>query len=142
MAKSKLVEIKTKPTEVSVKEYIAQIADETKRKDSEILLKLISKVSKLKPAVWGSSIIGFGNVIFKSPGTGREVAWFVIGFAPRKSNLTIYMPGTIASQKEALKKLGKHKIGGGCLYINKLSDIDLKVLEGMIRETINKQPGN
>jgi hypothetical protein len=140
MAKSKLAEIKTKPTEVSVTDFIAQISDETKRKDSETLMKLISKVSKLKPAVWGSSIIGFGNVIFKSPGTGREVAWFVVGFAPRKSNLTIYMPGNIASQHEALKKLGKHKTGGGCLYINKLSDVDLKILEGMIKDTVKNQP--
>ena len=81
--------------------------------------------------MWGSSMIGFGNVRYKSPATGREVDWFKIGFSPRKANLSLHLMG-IEKHAEALTKLGKHKTGVGCLYINKLEDVDVKVLEKMI----------
>jgi hypothetical protein len=83
----------------------------------------------------GSSIIGFGNKRYKSPASGREVDWFKIGFSPRKANLTVYLIN-MQLHADALKKLGKYKTGGGCLYINKLKDIDMKVLEGMINATL------
>lgn len=82
--------------------------------------------------MWGSSIIGFGNVRLKSPNTSREVDWLRIGFSPRKANLSLYITGDIKKYDVALKKLGKHKTGVGCLYINKLEDIDIKVLKEMI----------
>ena len=81
--------------------------------------------------MWGSSIIGFGNKRYKSPTSGREVDWFIIGFSPRKANITIYLID-MRPHADALVKLGKHKMGGGCLYINKLADVDIKVLEKMI----------
>lgn len=81
--------------------------------------------------MWGASIIGFGNMIYKSPTSGREVAWFKIGFSPRKANFSLF-PINIESHAAALQKLGKHKTGGGCLYINKLDDVDLEVLEAII----------
>jgi hypothetical protein len=81
--------------------------------------------------MWGTSIIGFGDVRYKSPSSGREVDWFKIGFSPRKANLTIYLIN-MQLYAEALKKLGKHKTGGGCLYINKLDDVDIKLLEKII----------
>ena len=127
----KLVEIKTKPTSTSVVSFIDSIPDEQKRKDSHIILKLMEKATKEKPKMWGSSMIGFGNVRYKSPATGREVDWFKIGFSPRKSNLSLHLID-INRHADALKKLGKHKTGGGCLYINKLEDVDIKVLEKMI----------
>jgi hypothetical protein len=132
---AKLAQIKTKETEASVEDFINTVKEEEKRKDCFTLIKLMQKASKDKPKMWGSSIIGFGNLIYKSPTTKREVEWFKIGFSPRKTNLTVYL---INMQKhaDALKKLGKHKIGGGCLYINKLADIDMKVLEQMINATI------
>lgn len=127
----KLAEIKTKPTSSSVDSFIDSISDEQKRKDSHLILKLMEKAMKEKPKMWGSSMIGFGNVRYKSPATGREVDWFKIGFSPRKANLSLYLID-LQRHADALKKLGKHKTGGGCLYINKLGDIDIKVLEKII----------
>jgi hypothetical protein len=128
----KLAEIKTKPTGSSVDEFIAQIPGEQKRKDSVTLLRVMEKATKGKAKMWGTSIVGFGEKRYKSPATDREVDWFKVGFSPRKANLTLYLID-LQSYEDALKKLGKHKRGGGCLYINKLDDIDIKVLEGMIK---------
>ena len=133
---SKLVEIKTKPTTSSVEEFIAGVADEQKRKDSFIILDMMEKASKVKPQMWGASIIGFGEKRYKSPKTGREVDWFVIGFSPRKANLTLYLGIDVNKHAEELNKLGKHKTGVGCLYINKLADIDSEVLEKMVKASI------
>lgn len=128
---AKVAQIKTKPTESSVADFIDAIPNEQKRKDSHVILKMMEKATKEKPKMWGTSIIGFGNVRYKSPSSGREVDWFKIGFSPRKANLTVYLI-SMQPYAEALKKLGKHKTGGGCLYINKLDDIDIKVLEKII----------
>ena len=136
MAKSKLAEIKTKQTTSSVADFIDSVPDEQKRKDSQVILKLMEKATKEKPKIWGSSIVGFGNVRYKSPASGREVDWFRIGFAPRKANLTVYLMN-VALHEDALKKLGKHKTGGGCLYINKLEDVDINVLEKVITAAAN-----
>ncbi|MEO7523420.1 MAG: DUF1801 domain-containing protein [Ferruginibacter sp.] len=134
----KLAEIKTKPTALSVEDFIDAVEHEQKRKDSFILLKLIEKATKEKPKMWGSSIIGFGDKRFKSPSTEREVDWFKVGFSPRKTNLTLYFSSDIQLHTEALKKLGKHKVGSGCLYINKLADVDIEILEQMITATIKR----
>lgn len=131
----KLAEIKTKQTSASVEGFIENISNEQKRKDSLTILKLMEKATKEKPKMWGSSIIGFGNVRYKSPATGREVDWFKIGFSPRKANLTIYLID-LKRHADALEKLGKYKTGGGCLYINKLDEVDIKVLEKMIAATV------
>jgi len=89
--------------------------------------------------MWGSAMIGFGNTRYKSPATGREVDWMNIGFSPRKANLSLHLVMNIRELDNSLKKLGKHKIGVGCLYINKLDDIDMKVLEEMIKASLNKK---
>ena len=128
----KLAVIKTKETNSSVDDFINSVKDEVKRKDSSTLLKLMQKAAKEKPKMWGSSMIGFGNKRYKSPATGREVDWFKIGFSPRKANLSLHLVLDIKKYAAELKKLGKHKTGVGCLYINKLDDIDLKVLEKLI----------
>jgi Domain of unknown function (DU1801) len=128
----KLAEIKTKQTESSVPGFIDSIPDEQKRKDSQAILKMMEKATKEDPKVWGNSMIGFGNVRYKSPATGREVDWFKIGFAPRKANLSLYLGLNVKRHGDALSKLGKYKTGVGCLYINKLADIDVKVLEKII----------
>jgi len=132
----KLAVIKTKETSASVEDFINSVKDEAKRKDSFVLLKLMQKASKEKPKMWGSSMIGFGNKIYKSPATGREVVWFKIGFSPRKANLSLHLVLDIKKYAAELKKLGKHKTGSGCLYINKLDDIDLKVLEKLINTAV------
>lgn len=123
--------IKTKPTSLSSEDFINSIADEQKRKDSFVILKLMEKAMNEKPKMWGSSMIGFGNVTYKSPATGREVDWFKIGFSPRKANLSLHLID-LKRHADALAKLGKHKTGGGCIYITKLADVDIKVLEKII----------
>lgn len=128
----KLAVIKTKETDSSVEDFINSVKDEAKRKDSFVLLKMMQKASNEKPKMWGSSMIGFGNKIYKSPATGREVEWFKIGFSPRKANFSLHLVLDIKKYAAELKKLGKHKTGVGCLYINKLDDVDLKVLEKLI----------
>ena len=128
----KLIEIKTKQTDSSVSDFIQKISDEQKRKDSLVILKMMEKATKEKPKMWGSSMIGFGNFRYKSPNTGREVDWFKIGFSPRKANLSLHLGLDVQKHADALKKLGKHKTGVGCLYINKLDDVDVEVLDKMI----------
>jgi hypothetical protein len=134
----KLAKVKTTENSASVKDFIDEVKDEQKCKDSFILLKLMKKISKEEPKMWGNSIIGFGKLIYKSPASGREVEWFKIGFSPRKANLTIYLMN-LQIHENSLKKLGKHKLGGGCLYINKLEDVDMKVLEQMILATVKSK---
>lgn len=129
---AKVAQIKTKETTASVEDFINNLKDETQRKDTLQIIKLMEKATKEKPKMWGTSMIGFGNKRYKSPATGREVDWFKIGFAPRKANLSIHLAIDIQQQADQLKKLGKHKTGVGCLYINKLADVDTKVLEQMI----------
>lgn len=128
----KLAQIKTKETKASVEDFINSVKDEAKRKNSFTILKMMQKASKEKPKMWGSSMIGFGNKIYKSPATGREVEWFKIGFSPRKTNISLHLVLDIKKHSAELKKLGKHKTGVGCLYINKLDDVDVKVLEKLI----------
>ena len=127
----KLAVIKTKPTSSSVEDFINSIADEQKRKDSFLILKLMEKAMKEKPKMWGSSMIGFGDVRYKSAATGREVDWFKIGFSPRKANLSLHLID-LQRHADSMNKLGKFKTGTGCLYINKLEDVDIKILEKMI----------
>jgi hypothetical protein len=99
----------------------------------------MEKVTKEKPKMWGASMIGFGNLRYKRPPTGREVDWFKIGFSSCKANLSLYLACDIQSHTDALKKSGKHKTRVGCLYISKLEEVDLKVLEGIINATVNEK---
>lgn len=137
--KSKLAEIKTKPTTANVKDFINNIEDEQKRKDSFALLNMMKKATGEEPLLWSNSIIGFGNKRYKSPTTGREVDWLLVGFSPRKANLSLYVHNGLKKKAAALKKLGRHKTGAGCLYINKLEDVDLKILKEIIEAASSDQ---
>lgn len=137
--KSKLAVIKTKPTAASVEDFINNVKDEQMRKDSFVLMEMMRKASSEEPVLWSSSIIGFGNKRYTSPATGREVDWLRIGFSPRKANLSLYVSVGIKEHEEALKKLGKHKTGVGCLYINKLEDVDLNVLKKIIQTSLKEK---
>lgn len=128
---AKVAVIKTKPTASSVQEFLDTITDEEKRRDSQIILKMMEEATKEKPTMWGSSMIGFGKVRYKSPATGREVDWFRIGFAPRKANLSLHLMD-LQKHADAFGTLGKYKTGAGCLYINKLADVDVEVLRNII----------
>jgi hypothetical protein len=130
-------EIKTKVTSSSVEDFLNSIEGEAKRKDAFQLLYLFKSITKLEPKLWSNSVIGFGQYHYKSEKSKQEGDWFLTGFSPRKANITIYtMHGNEMSQ-DLLAKLGKHKTGMGCLYINKLSDVDMKILEELIRKSFD-----
>jgi Domain of unknown function (DU1801) len=130
-----MAELKTQVTKASVEKFLEGIKDERKRRDCYQLLKIMRKATKAEPKLWGTSIIGFGDYhyVYKS---GREGDWFRTGFSPRAQNLTLYMMGGF--DREVLKRLGKYKIGKGCLYINKLEDVDLKILQELIKTSLPK----
>ncbi len=120
---------KTQPTKESVEVFLNSIENETRRLDSLVILELMKKITGELPVLWGSSLIGFGKVHYKYK-SGREGDWFHVGFSPRKQSLTIYIiPGF------DMNKLGKYKTGKGCLYINKLTDIDMDVLTTLITKS-------
>jgi hypothetical protein len=137
--KSKPVEIKTKQNAASVEDFINTVENEQKRSDSFAILEMMKKATGEEPKMWGTSLIGFGSRKYKSTATGREVDWLIIGFSPRKANISLYLSMNINEYSETLEKLGKHKTGVGCLYINKLQDIDVKVLEGLIEESLKQK---
>ncbi len=124
-------ENKTKETKVSVEKFIDSIKDETVRNDCYTIEKLMASVTKEKPRMWGTSIIGFGSYHYKYE-SGREGDMCMAGFSPRKQNITIYLMVGLSIQQENLKKLGKYKTSKSCLHIKTLSDIDLKVLKKML----------
>lgn len=124
--------VKTQKNDASVEDFINKVPDETKKQDSFTLLKLFTKVAGEPPKMWGSSIIGFGQYHYKSEKSSQEADWMLTGFSPRKQNLTLYvLPGN-DSLTDLLSQLGKHKTSVSCLYINKLADVDLNVLETII----------
>ena len=129
-----MAELKTKKTKESVAAFIAGLEDPQARKDCKTLVGLMQAATGAKAKMWGSSIVGFGDYHYKSPATGREGDWFVMGFAPRKGALTLYLMSGIHSHEALLRKLGKHKTGKGCLYVKRLGDVDGAVLKKLIRE--------
>jgi hypothetical protein len=132
--------VKSIPTKGSVQEYLDQLDNEQKRADSFAILEMMKKATGEEPVLWGQGLIGFGLVHIVSK-SGREVDWFRIGFAPRKANLSLYLSNKLISDTETLTKLGKCKTGMGCLYINKLEDIDLSVLDELIKGSIRDDKG-
>lgn len=132
---AKTAELKTKVNDASVPGFLNGVADGQKRKDSFEILKIMKQVTKEEPKMWGSSIIGFGSYHYKGA-SGREGDWMQIGFSPRKQNLTLYLMGGLNTRTDLLKKLGKHKTSVGCLYIKKLSDVDVNVLKELIAESL------
>jgi hypothetical protein len=130
-----MAELKTKVTKASAQDFINKVPDKTKRQDSLVLLKLFQKITGEKPRMWGTSIIGFGLYHYKSERSSQEGDWPLVGFSPRKQNLTLYIMPGFADYKDLLKKLGKHKTSKGCLYINKLADVDMGILEQLIKKS-------
>ncbi len=127
--------LKTKVSSVSVDEFIKKLSDPQKRKDAIEIIKLMEKTVKEKGKMWGTSIIGFGNRHLKYE-SGREIEWFILGFSPRKSNFSLYLPGGLEKKKSLLEKLGKYKTGKGCIYINKLEDVNVSILNELIKTSI------
>ncbi len=129
-----MAELKTKATKESATAFLKAVEPKQKREDALVLLKLFKEVTGEKPVMWGTSIVGFGMYHYKSERSTQEGDWPLVGFSPRKQNLTLYiMHGN--DDNAALKKLGKYKRGGGCLYINKLSDVDQTALKKLIESS-------
>jgi hypothetical protein len=130
-----MAELKTKKNEASVEAFINTVADEQKRKDAFAILEMMKQATKMEPKMWGGSIIGFGEVHYKYE-SGHEGDICMIGFSPRKQNFALYLMTGLEPYKEEFKKLGKYKTGKGCLYINKLSDVDSLVLKNMLKKAV------
>ncbi len=128
-----MAELKTKATNQSPTKFLDTIEPEQKRKDSIALLYMFSRITNEKPVMWGTSIIGFGMYHYKSERSSQEGDWPLSGFSPRKQNLTLYIMHGNDKNKKLLDKLGKHKTGKGCLYINKLSDVNQEILATLIK---------
>ncbi|MEK7439413.1 MAG: DUF1801 domain-containing protein [Chloroflexota bacterium] len=132
-----MAELKTKLNKASVTKFLNGIKDETKRKDAFTISKIMQKVTKEKPKMWGSSIVGFGSYHYKGA-SGREGDWPLTGFSPRAQNLTLYIMPGFERYDALLKKLGKYKLGKSCLYINKLEDVDTSVLAKLIAQGVKE----
>jgi len=133
-----MAELKTQVTTQNPKEFLKTIEPEEKRQDGLALLEMFEKVTGEKPMMWGTSIVGFGNYHYKSEKSRQGGDWFLVGFSPRKQNLTLYILHGNQDSAALLERLGKHKTSGGiggCLYINKLADVDQGILEKLIEKS-------
>ena len=134
-----MAELKTKATSHSATDFLNKVEPSEKRQDSLVLLELFQKVTGKKAVMWGTSIVGFGMYHYKSERSSQEGDWMLVGFSPRKQNLTLYIMHGNQDSQVLLEKLGKHKTSGGsmggCLYINKLSDVDQNILVKLIEKS-------
>lgn len=127
-----MAELKTKVNEASVEKFLNSAAEGKKLDDSYAILALMKDVTKLEPKMWGTSIVGFGSYHYKSK-SGQEGDWFLTGFSPRKQSLTLYIMSGFEKYDELMSQLGKFKTGKGCLYINKLEDVNLDILKKLVK---------
>lgn len=134
-----MAELKTQKNQASVSQFIASVEDEQKRKDSEELLQIFAEVTKEKATMWGTSIIGFGEYYYESERSSQKGHWPLTGFSPRKQNISIYIMPGFSSYKNILDELGKFKLSkGSCLYIKRLSDINIPSLKKLIKESVKE----
>lgn len=132
-----MAENKTMPTDASVPDFIAAVANETRRQDAYLLLELMNRITGFEPCLWGDSLIGYGHYRYKyKSGHGGE--FFLTGFSPRKAATTIYIMPGFKQYGPQLAKLGKHKHSVSCLYVTRLSNIDLAVLEDIVTDSVSR----
>ena len=132
-----MAELKTKKTGASVAQFINAIEDDERRRDCKAIAGLMQKATKAKPKMWGTSIVGFGDFEYVDKAKAAH-QWFVCGFSPRKAALTLYLMGGYPKDAASLKKVGKVKTGGGCLYIKSLDDVNVPALRSMIADSIKR----
>lgn len=130
-----MAELKTQKTSASVTHFLNQVEDDERRKDCKTLLRMMKSATGARAAMWGASIVGFGSYHYKYA-SGREGDWFLTGFSPRRGDLTLYIMPGFERYKDLLSRLGKHKTGKSCLYIKRLSDVDMTVLEQLVSESV------
>lgn len=131
-----MAELKTTPNDRDVYAFIDSVEPDWKREDSRELLNLFGKIMGTSPVMWGDSIVGYGSYHYKYK-SGREGDWFLSGFSPRKQSITIYLMGGSDGADELFERLGKYKKSVGCVYINKLADVNIEVLEQLITHSVN-----
>jgi len=131
-----MAELKTRPNDTSVEEFLNGVADEQKREDCFTLVELMKQATDAEPKMWGDSIVGFGTYHYKYA-SGREGDWMLVGFSPRKQNLTLYIMSGFSRYEELMKSLGKHSTGKSCLYIKRLDDIDMPTLRTLVQESVD-----
>lgn len=129
-----MAELKTRPTDVSFEDYLTGI-DEGRRDDCRTLARMMEQATGAPPVIWGPSIVGFGDYHYEYQ-SGCSGDWFVIGFAARKREITLYLMAGFEGYADHLARLGKHKLGKCCLYLKRLADVDLAVLDELIRESV------
>jgi hypothetical protein len=130
-----MAELKTKPTNVSVKDFLNQIPDKERRDDCFAVAKIMEEITGDKPKMWGPSIVGFGTFRYKYA-SGREGDWMITGFSPRKKDLTLYLMMGFKKHPDLMKQLGKHSTSKSCLYIKRLSDIHVPTLKKLIKSSV------
>lgn len=130
-----MAELKTQKNDASVEGFVNSIDDDSKRLDSLKLLEIFDECTGEKPAMWGKSMVGYGSYHYKSERSSQEGDWMMTGFSPRKQNLTIYIIPGFSKYQNELAKLGKHKTSVSCLYIKRLSDINLEILKKIISDS-------
>ena len=131
-----MAELKTKKNDKSVVDFLNNVENEKRRNDSFEILEIMKKLTEEEAFMWGDSIVGFGEYSYTNT-SGKEARWFQVGFSPRKQNLTIYIMSGFTRYSDLLEKLGKHKTGKSCLYINKLEDVKIEVLQKLISQSID-----
>ena len=129
-----MAELKTQRTKASVATFLAAIPDPHRQRDAKALAALLRKATGQTPAMWGTSIVGYGHTTYVGS-RGRTVDWFPVGFSPRKAALVLYLMGGLKTNAALLARLGPHKVGGGCLYLPRLEQIDTKVLLQLVRRS-------
>lgn len=136
-----MAELKTQKTKASVSAFLAGIADPVQRKHARALAALMRRATGKAPAMWGTAIVGYGDVTYTGR-SGRSVDWFPVGFAPRKAALTVYLMGGLTASATLLTRLGRHKVSGGCLHLPRLEDVDRDVLARLVALSyrLNTQP--
>lgn len=130
-----MAELKTRPEKSSVAEFLASIADENRRRDCEAIAELMQEVTGAAPVMWGDSIVGFGRYHYRYD-SGREGDWMLVGFSPRKKDITLYLMAGFERFPDLMQRLGKHKTGKSCLYVKKLDDVDRSVLRELVQSSV------
>ena len=130
-----MAELKTKLNDASVTDFLNSVDNVEKRKDCFVLVDMMREITGAEPKMWGTAIVGFGTYHYRYA-SGREGDWMQVGFSPRKQSLTLYIMSGFSRYDELMKKLGKHKTGKSCLYVNRLSDVDPVVLRKLIKESV------
>lgn len=130
-----MADLKTKENDGSVDDYLNSVEDEKKREASFKVKAIMEEVTGEEARMWGDSIVGFGHYRYKYA-SGRDAEWMLVGFAPRKKNLTLYIMSGFDEYDDLLGRLGKHSTGKSCLYINKLEDVDLDVLQELVAQSV------